>query len=208
MTSLGGGKVESPRDTFNNWELLLETIDERHAVVDWLVDRFKAEHGINLRNRNRYEELHRLEKAAEAAKIDLSSCAQIEIYAPFIATEDGSTHLEETFTCEMFESLTDDLLERTVEPTEKARGRRVSTNDVDEVMLVGGSTRMPQVAEKVEAMTGTVPRRNVNPAEAVMLEAAIQGYPQRRGRRHRSTRRYPLSLGLEVKGRRRERTSR
>ncbi|ARS88454.1 molecular chaperone DnaK [Natrarchaeobaculum aegyptiacum] len=198
ILDLGGGVYEV---VATNGDNDLGGDDWDHAIIDWLADEFEAEHGIDLREDR--QALQRLKDAAEEAKIELSSRKETEINLPFItATDDGPIHLEESLTRAKFESLTSDLIDRTVEPTEQAlEDAGYSKDDIDEVLLVGGSTRMPQVAQKVEELTGQEPQKNVNPDEAVALGAAIQG-----GVLSGEVDDIvlldvtPLSLGIEVKG--------
>ncbi|MFT4889562.1 MAG: molecular chaperone DnaK [Halobacteriales archaeon] len=175
--------------------------DWDRAIIDWLADDFEDEHGIDLREDR--QALQRLKDAAEEAKVELSSRKETEINLPFItATDDGPIHLEESLTRAKFESLTQDLLGRVEEPTDIALDDAgLSKADIDEVLLVGGSTRMPMVQDKVEELTGKEPKKNVNPDEAVALGAAIQG-----GVLGGEVDDIvlldvtPLSLGVEVKG--------
>ncbi len=198
VLDLGGGVYEVVATNGDNH---LGGDDWDQAIIDWLADTFADEHGIDLRDDR--QALQRLKDAAEEAKIELSSRKETEINLPFItATDDGPVHLEESLTRAKFESLTADLLERTVEPTKQALSDAdYSTDDVDEVILVGGSTRMPQVQQKVEEVIGQEPQKNVNPDEAVALGAAIQG-----GVLAGDVDDIvlldvtPLSLGVEVKG--------
>ncbi len=198
ILDLGGGVYEV---VATNGDNDLGGDDWDHAIIDWLAEEFEAEHGIDLREDR--QALQRLKDAAEEAKIELSSRKETEINLPFItATDDGPVHLEKSMTRAKFESLTADLIERTVEPTQQAlEDAGYDEDDIDEVLLVGGSTRMPQVAEKVEELTGQNPQKNVNPDEAVALGAAIQG-----GVLGGEVDDIvlldvtPLSLGIEVKG--------
>ncbi|PSP55731.1 molecular chaperone DnaK [Halobacteriales archaeon QS_1_67_19] len=198
ILDLGGGVYEVVATNGDN-DLGGDDWDE--AIIDYLADSFEDEHGIDLREDR--QALQRLKDAAEEAKIELSSRKETDINLPFItATDDGPVHLEESLTRAKFESLTEDLIERTVGPTEQAlEDAGYSKSDIDEVILVGGSTRMPQVQEKVEEMTGQEPKKNVNPDEAVALGAAIQG-----GVLSGDVDDIvlldvtPLSLGIEVKG--------
>ena len=198
ILDLGGGVYEV---VATNGDNDLGGDDWDHAIIDWLAEEFEAEHGIDLREDR--QALQRLKDAAEEAKIELSSRKETEVNLPFItATDDGPVHLEKSMTRAKFESLTADLIDRTVEPTEQAlEDAGYDEDDIDEVLLVGGSTRMPQVAEKVEELTGQNPQKNVNPDEAVALGAAIQG-----GVLGGEVDDIvlldvtPLSLGIEVKG--------
>ncbi|AHF99843.1 molecular chaperone DnaK [Halostagnicola larsenii XH-48] len=198
ILDLGGGVYEV---VATNGDNDLGGDDWDHAIIDWLAEQFEAEHGVDLREDR--QALQRLKDAAEEAKIELSSRKETEINLPFItATDDGPIHLEESMTRAKFESLTSDLIERTVEPTEQAlEDAGYDKGDIDEVLLVGGSTRMPQVADKVEELIGEEPQKNVNPDEAVALGAAIQGGVL--GGEVDDVVLLdvtPLSLGIEVKG--------
>lgn len=149
--------------------------DWDQMIIDWLTESFEDEHGIDITDDR--QALQRLKDAAEEAKKDLSNRKETEINLPFItATDEGPIHLEESLTRARFEAMTEELLERTVEPTEAALDDADYTKeDIDTVLLVGGSTRMPMVHEKVEEVLGVDPQKNVNPDEAVALGAAIQG---------------------------------
>ncbi|XP_057502111.1 stromal 70 kDa heat shock-related protein, chloroplastic-like [Actinidia eriantha] len=143
-------------------------------IVDWLADNFKREEGIDLRKDK--QALQRLTEAAEKAKIELSSVTQTTISLPFItATVDGPKHIETTLTRAKFEELCSDLLDRLRTPVENAlRDTKLSFNDIDEVILVGGSTRIPAVQELVRKLTRKEPNVSVNPDEVVALGAAVQ----------------------------------
>ncbi|MFC7200173.1 molecular chaperone DnaK [Halospeciosus flavus] len=175
--------------------------DWDQAIIDYLADEFEDEHGIDLRDDR--QALQRLKDAAEEAKIELSSRKETTVNLPFVtATDEGPVHLEQDITRAKFESLTADLIERTVGPTEQALDdAELTTDDIDDVVLVGGSTRMPQVQEKVEELAGQEPKKSVNPDEAVALGAAVQG-----GVLSGEVDDVvlldvtPLSLGIEVKG--------
>lgn len=145
-------------------------------VVDWLAEEFLKEHnGIDLRKDPMA--LQRLREAAEKAKIDLSNNTSTEINLPYIIPIDGiPQHLVTTLTRAKFEALTDDLIERTLTPCKKVLSdAKISASDINEVILVGGSTRIPKVQEVVKEFFGKEPNRSVNPDEAVALGAAIQG---------------------------------
>ena len=143
-------------------------------IVDWLADEFKANEGIDLRKDK--QALQRLTEAAEKAKIELSSATQTNINLPFItATQDGPKHLDLTLTRVQFEAMCADLLDRCRIPVEQAlKDAQLSNSDIDEVVLVGGSTRIPAVQDLVRRMTGKDPCQGVNPDEVVAVGAAIQ----------------------------------
>ena len=144
------------------------------TVMAWLVDGFKSEHGVDLSNDPMA--MTRLKEAAEKAKIELSTVQETEINLPFItATADGPIHLLKSLSRSEFERMTADLTERTREPFKRAvKDAGVSMSDIDHVLLVGGSTRMPAVSSLVEELAGQEPNRSVNPDEVVALGAAIQ----------------------------------
>jgi molecular chaperone DnaK len=150
-----------------------EDFDQR--LMDYLCDEFKKESGIDLRKD--MLALQRLKDAAEKAKIELSSSQQTEVNLPYItADQSGPKHLAIKITRAKFESLVDELVERTMEPCRIAiKDAGVKLADIDDVILVGGQTRMPKVQEKVKELFGKEPRKDVNPDEAVAVGAAIQG---------------------------------
>ena len=149
--------------------------DVDQKIIDWLADEFNNEEGMDLRKDPM--SLQRVKEAAEKAKIELSSSEQTEINLPYItATASGPKHLVRTLTRSKFEQLIDDLVKRTIEPCQTAlKAAGLSKSDIDEVILVGGSTRIPAVQKAVEAFFGKAPSKGVNPDEVVSLGAGIQG---------------------------------
>jgi molecular chaperone DnaK len=150
-----------------------DDFDQR--IIDWIADEFKKQNGIDLRGDRMA--LQRLKEAAEKAKIELSSTLQTEVNLPFVTADaTGPKHLVMTLTRAKLESLVADLIERTVEPCRLAmKDANVSESDFDEVILVGGQTRMPKVQEVVKRLFGKEPHKGVNPDEVVAVGAAIQG---------------------------------
>ncbi len=149
--------------------------DWDQRIIDWMIEEFKKEEGIDL-SKDRMA-LQRLKEAAERAKIELSGLTQTEINLPFIAVgDDGQPrHLNLTLTRAKFEEMTRDLLERTIAPMKQAlEDAKLSPEDIDRVILVGGSTRMPQVQRLVKEFFGKEPYKNINPDECVAIGAAIQ----------------------------------
>ena len=144
-------------------------------IIDWLVDEFKKDQGINLKNDRMA--LQRLKEAAERAKIELSSAQETEINLPFITADaSGPKHLVLKLSRSKLEQLVDDLITRSIEPCKKALADSgMSASDINEVVLVGGMTRMPKVIERVKAFFGKEPHKGVNPDEVVAIGAAIQG---------------------------------
>jgi len=149
--------------------------DVDQKIIDWMADEFKSEEDIDLRKDAMA--LQRLREAAEKAKIELSSSAQTEINLPYVtATASGPKHLVRTLTKAKFDQLIEDLVKRTIAPCESAlKAAGLSKSDIDEIILVGGSTRIPAVQEAVEAFFGKKPSKGVNPDEVVAVGAAIQG---------------------------------
>jgi molecular chaperone DnaK len=149
--------------------------DVDQKIINWLADEFQAEEDMDLRKDPMA--LQRLKEAAEKAKIELSSAAQTEINLPYVtATASGPKHLVKTLTKAKFEQLIDDLVKRTIKPCETAlKAAGLSKSDIDEIILVGGSTRIPAVQEAVEKFFGKKPNKGVNPDEVVAVGAAIQG---------------------------------
>ncbi|MBE9584738.1 molecular chaperone DnaK [Mucilaginibacter sp. JRF] len=149
--------------------------DFDQAIIDWLADEFKSDEGIDLRKDPMA--LQRLKEAAEKAKIELSSTTQTEINLPYITAVDGMPkHLVKTLSRAKFEQLVDSLVKRTIEPCRTAlKNAGYSTSDIDEIILVGGSTRIPAIQEAVQSFFGKAPSKGVNPDEVVAIGAAIQG---------------------------------
>ncbi|MDG1698331.1 MAG: molecular chaperone DnaK, partial [Polaribacter sp.] len=150
-----------------------DDVDEK--IINWLAEEFKADENMDLREDPMA--LQRLKEAAEKAKIELSSSAQTEINLPYVtATASGPKHLVRSLTKAKFEQLIDDLIKRTIAPCKKAlKNADLSISDIDEIVLVGGSTRIPAVQEAVEKFFKKSPSKGVNPDEVVALGAAIQG---------------------------------
>ena len=171
------------------------------AVVDWIINEFRREKGVDLTSDR--QALQRLYEAAEKAKVELSSVLETTINQPFITMDQsGPLHLEMTLTRAKLEELTRELLDRTVGPTKQAMDDAgLKSGDIDQVILVGGMTRMPSVQEKVRNLTGKEPHKGINPDEVVALGAAIQG-----GVLAGEVKDIilldvtPLSLGIETKG--------
>ncbi|MCB7036729.1 molecular chaperone DnaK [Eggerthella sinensis] len=149
--------------------------DWDQRIIDWLADKFQADNGIDLRKDKMA--LQRLKEAAEKAKMELSSTTQANINLPFITADaSGPKHLDYTLTRAEFERITKDLLDRIKKPVEQAlKDAGLKTGDIDEVILVGGSTRMPAVQDLVKKLTGKEPNMSVNPDEVVAMGAAVQG---------------------------------
>ncbi len=149
--------------------------DFDQVIIDWLADEFKNDEGIDLRKDPMA--LQRLKEAAEKAKIELSSSTQTEVNLPYIIPVDGiPKHLVKTLSRAKFEQLADSLIKRTIEPCKTAlQNAGLTTSQIDEVILVGGSTRIPAIQAAVEAFFGKAPSKGVNPDEVVALGAAIQG---------------------------------
>ena len=150
-----------------------EDFDQR--IIDHLADEFKKENSIDLRDDKLA--LQRLKEAAEKAKIELSSAAQTDVNLPFItADQSGPKHLNVKMTRATLESLVDDLVQRSIKPCQAAlKDAGVKAEDIDEVIMVGGMTRMPKIIEVVQEFFKTEPHRGVNPDEVVASGAAIQG---------------------------------
>ncbi|HJM99702.1 MAG TPA: Hsp70 family protein, partial [Acidimicrobiales bacterium] len=173
--------------------------DER--VIQWLVDSFSNDHGVDLSKDNMA--MQRLKEAAEKAKIELSASQSTQVNLPFVtATDAGPLHMDYALTRSKFQELTADLLERCRKPFEQAiKDANLSTSDIEHVILVGGSTRMPAVTELVQTMTGKEPNKSVNPDEVVAVGAAVQaGVLRGEVKDILLLDVTPLSLGIETKG--------
>ena len=172
ILELGDGVFEV-KSTNGDTHLGGDDFDQR--IINWLVDEFKNAEGVDLSKDAMA--VQRLKEAAEKAKIELSSTKQTEINLPFItATDSGPKHMNVTLTRSKYEQLCDDLFQRTVKPCETAlKDAGLSKSDIDDVILVGGMTRVPRVQEMVKEIFGKEPHKGVNPDEVVALGAAIQG---------------------------------
>ena len=181
---LGGGTFDvSILDLADGVFEVLSTSGDNHLggddwdqrVIDWMADKFQQENGVDLRQDPMA--LQRLKEAAENAKKELSAAQQTTINLPFITmNQSGPLHLNYTLTRAEFEKITRDLLERCKQPVTNAlRDAKLKLSDLTEVILVGGSTRMPAVQELVKTMTGKQPNMSVNPDEVVADGAAVQG---------------------------------
>jgi molecular chaperone DnaK len=172
ILELGDGVFEV-KSTNGDTHLGGDDFDQR--IINWLVDEFKRDQGIDLAQDSMA--LQRLKEAAEKAKMELSTTMTSDINLPFItATQEGPKHLNYSLSRARFEQLADDLIQRTIPPMEAAlKDAGLTTDDVDEVILVGGSTRIPKIQEVVNDFFGKEPHRGVNPDEVVAVGAAIQG---------------------------------
>jgi molecular chaperone DnaK len=172
---LGGGTFDISILELGNGDTHLGGDDFDQVIIDWLASEFRNDEGIDLRKDPMA--LQRLKEAAEKAKIELSGSSQTEINLPYIMPVDGiPKHLVKTLTRSKFEQLADSLIQRTLEPCKKALSdAKMSASEVDEVILVGGSTRIPAIQELVEKFFGKKPSKGVNPDEVVAIGAAIQG---------------------------------
>ncbi|MCR4418018.1 MAG: molecular chaperone DnaK [Ignavibacteria bacterium] len=172
ILELGDGVFEV-KATNGDGHLGGDDFDQR--LIDYIADEFMKQEGIDLRKDPMA--LQRLKEAAEKAKIELSGQLQTEVNLPYItATADGPKHLQMTITRAKFEQLVDDLIQRTIEPCKKAlEAAGLTPNQIDEVILVGGSTRIPKVQQVVRELFGKEPHKGVNPDEVVAIGAAIQG---------------------------------
>ncbi|QTA37276.1 molecular chaperone DnaK [Thermosipho ferrireducens] len=202
ILEIGDGVIQVIATSGNN-HLGGDDFDQR--IIDWLAEEFKKQHGVDLREDK--QALQRLRDAAEKAKIELSSKMETDISLPYItATSEGPLHLEIRLTRSMFESLTKDLVEMTRQPIERALSdAKLKPEDIDEIILVGGMTRVPMVQRFIKEIFGKEPNKGINPDEAVALGAAIQaailaGEEGARGKDIVLVDVTPLTLGIEVKG--------
>src|SRR5690554_1176593 len=172
ILELGDGVFEV-KSTNGDVHLGGDDFDQR--IMNWLADEFKKDENVDLRKDPMA--LQRLKEAAEKAKIELSSSQETEVNLPYITSIDGvPKHLMKKISRAKFEQLVDDLVKRTLEPCRKAvEDAGISTSQIDEVILVGGSTRIPRIQEEVEKFFGKKPSKGVNPDEVVAVGAAIQG---------------------------------
>ncbi|GAB3946251.1 molecular chaperone DnaK [Corynebacterium tapiri] len=199
LLEIGDGVVEVIATAGDN-ELGGDDWDQR--IVDWLVEKFKSSHGVDL-SKDKMA-MQRLREAAEKAKIELSSSQQASINLPYITvdSEKNPLFLDETLTRTEFQKITQDLLDRTKAPFNQViKDADMSVGDVDHVVLVGGSTRMPAVSELVKELTGKDPNKGVNPDEVVAVGAALQaGVLRGEVKDVLLLDVTPLSLGIETKG--------
>ncbi len=172
ILELGDGVFEV-KATNGDTHLGGDDFDER--LVDYIAEEFKKEHGVDLRDDK--QALQRIRDAAEKAKIELSSASEVEVNQPYITQKDGTPlHLTLKITRAKFESLVDDLIEKTMKPVNEClKDAKLDPKDIDEVIMVGGMTRMPKIVEVVKGFFGKEPNKSVNPDEVVAIGAAIQG---------------------------------
>lgn len=172
ILQLGEGVFEV-KSTNGDTHLGGDDFDQK--IIDWLIDEFKKDQGIDLKQDRMA--LQRLKESAEKAKCELSNTAQTEVNLPFITADaNGPKHMVIALTRAKLEQLVGDLIERTVEPVKKAlEDAGLKANEIDEIIMVGGQTRMPAVTEKVKSIFGKEPHKGVNPDEVVAIGAAIQG---------------------------------
>jgi molecular chaperone DnaK len=173
ILEVGEGVIEV-KSTNGDTHLGGDNLDQR--VVEWLISEFKQEEGLDLSSKGNEMALQRLKDAAEKAKIELSTTIETEINLPFITADaTGPKHLVRKLTRAKLEQLVEDLLDRSLEPCKKAiADAGIAINQIDEVVLVGGQTRMPKIQEMVKKMFGREPHRGVNPDEVVAIGAAVQ----------------------------------
>ncbi len=173
VLEVGEGVIEV-KSTNGDTHLGGDNLDQR--VVDWLIDEFKKDEGLDLRAKGNEMALQRLKDAAERAKIELSTAMETEINLPFITADaSGPKHLVKKLTRAKLEQLVDDLLQRSIEPCKRAMAdAQIDASKIDEVVLVGGQTRMPKIQQLVKDLFGKEPHKGVNPDEVVAICAAIQ----------------------------------
>jgi molecular chaperone DnaK len=173
ILEVGEGVIEV-KSTNGDTHLGGDNLDQR--IVDWLIAEFKQEEGLDLSSKGNEMALQRLKDAAEKAKIELSTTVETEINLPFITADaSGPKHLVRKLTRAKLENMVQDLLDRSLEPCKKAMADAgVKTSEIDEVVLVGGQTRMPKIQEMVKTLFGKEPHRGVNPDEVVAVGAAVQ----------------------------------
>src|SRR5438128_7175181 len=174
ILEVGEGVVEV-KSTNGDTHLGGDNIDQR--ILEWLADEFKKDEGLDLRSKGNEMALQRLRDAAEKAKIELSTAQQTEINLPFITADaSGPKHLVKTLTRPQLEKLVEDIIQRSVGPCKQAmKDAGVDASKIDEVVLVGGQTRMPRIQALVKELFGKEPHKGVNPDEVVAVGAAIQG---------------------------------
>jgi molecular chaperone DnaK len=174
ILEVGEGVIEV-KSTNGDTHLGGDNLDQR--IVDWLIDEFKKDEGLDLRGKGNEMALQRLRDAAERAKIELSTTMQTEINLPFITADaTGPKHLVKTLTRAKLEEMVRDIVNRSIEPCKQAlKDAGVSTGDIDEVVLVGGQIRMPMIQNLVKELFGKEPHKGVNPDEVVAVGAALQG---------------------------------
>ena len=200
ILDLGGGVFEV---LSTNGDTHLGGDDFDHVIIDWLADEFQKEEGVDLRQDPMA--MQRLKEAAEKAKIELSSSTTAEINLPYItATASGPKHLVRTLSRAKFEQLADKLIQATIKPCEQAlKDAGLTPKDIDEVILVGGSTRIPAIQQIVEKFFGKAPSKGVNPDEVVAIGAAIQGASMSGNANFKDVVLLdvvPLSIGIETLG--------
>ena len=173
ILEVGEGVIEV-KSTNGDTHLGGDNIDQR--IVDWLIDEFKKDEGLDLRSRGNEMALQRLRDAAERAKIELSTALETEINLPFITADaTGPKHLVRKLTRAKLEQLVEDIIQRSVEPSKKAMADAgIDPSKIDEVVLVGGQTRMPRIQQLVKELFGKEGHKGVNPDEVVAIGAAVQ----------------------------------
>jgi molecular chaperone DnaK len=173
ILEVGEGVIEV-KSTNGDTHLGGDNIDQR--IVDWLVDEFKKDEGLDLRSKGNEMALQRLRDAAEKAKIELSTTMETEINLPFITADaSGPKHLVKKLTRAKLEQMIDDIIQRSVNPCKQAmKDAGIASSDIDEVVLVGGQTRMPRIQSLVKELFGKEPHKGVNPDEVVAVGAAVQ----------------------------------